>query len=331
VLGAPLPWLLGALFVATAGAVAGLPVFVPAGLRNMLLAVLGVVVGSGYSPERLGGAVAWLPTLAGVALYVAVAGGLGFLLLRRFGLDTPTAFFGAMPGGISEMVFLSGAFDGDMRAVALIHAIRILVTVTLIAAWAAIAGPTVASPEALSGIDISMRDTVYFIVAAAMGAAAGRILRLPAGFLLGPMLASALAQFIGIVDSRPPAEIAALAQIGIGAAIGSRFGGVRLHEMLRAGVAGGAVTALLASCALITVLTLTQISNIGGGALLLAFAPAGIAEMTAISATLELEPSFVAVHHLWRVLLIVSITPLLYRTIKWRHAPEKKMTSRHGG
>lgn len=322
-LGAPLPWLLGALFVATAASLAGLPVSVPSGLRNLMLAVLGVVVGSGYSPDRLGGAMGWLPTLAGVALYVAMAGGLGYLLLRRVGFDAPSAFFGAMPGGISEMVFLSGAFDGDMRTVALIHAIRILVTVTLVAAWTALAMPAGAAHGAVSEVGsavVSLRDAAGFVMAAASGAAAGRILRLPAGFLLGPMFATALAQFFGLIAARPPAEVAAVAQIAIGAAIGCRFAGVRVDEMLRAGAAGGAVTALLAACTLIAVLALGRVSDVDGGALLLAFAPAGIAEMTAISATLELEPSFVAVHHLWRVLLIVSVAPLVYRTVRWRVA-----------
>lgn len=47
--------------------------------------------------------------------------------------------------------------------------------------------------------------------------------------------------------------------------------------------------------------------------LFLAFAPAGIAEMTLIAMALGYDPAFVAVHQLARLLLVFAAAPLVFR------------------
>ncbi len=47
----PLPWMIGPLVAATIGAVSGVPILVPARLRDWLNAVLGVLLGCSFSPS----------------------------------------------------------------------------------------------------------------------------------------------------------------------------------------------------------------------------------------------------------------------------------------
>ena len=49
-------------------------------------------------------------------------------------------------------------------------------------------------------------------------------------------------------------------------------------------------------------------------AVLLAFAPGGVAEMSLIALALNVEPSFVAFHHIVRIFEIVLLAPIM---AKW--------------
>jgi uncharacterized membrane protein AbrB (regulator of aidB expression) len=55
--GLPLAWMIGAMLATTAGAMAGLPLAVPPVLRSLFVVVLGVMLGSSFTPailDRLG-------------------------------------------------------------------------------------------------------------------------------------------------------------------------------------------------------------------------------------------------------------------------------------
>ena len=76
-----------------------------------------------------------------------------------------------------------------------------------------------------------------------VGAAVGRLLRLPAAFMMGPMIVSAIAHLGGLTNSKPPGELVAAAQVVVGAGIGCRFVGAafdKLHKEIGASV-GAAV------------------------------------------------------------------------------------------
>src|ERR687897_1218245 len=88
----PLPWLLGALAATTTASLLGLGLAVPGSLRQPMIALLGVMLGGTFTPERLAGAAAWLPSLAALPFYVLAVGALILLYLRRMSdFDRPTA------------------------------------------------------------------------------------------------------------------------------------------------------------------------------------------------------------------------------------------------
>src|SRR3546814_9376692 len=76
----------------------------------------------------------------------------------------------------------------------------------------------------------------------------------------------------------------------------------------------GSTIILVASGLLFAVLLhpLTGLPTIG---IFLAFAPGGVAEMSLIALALSLDAALVATHHIVRILLIVVITPLLFRLL----------------
>lgn len=315
----PLPWMLGAVLAVSVAAMAGLRPAVPSPLRNGMLAILGVMLGSAFTPgliDRLG---PWLPSLAVLAATSAVTPFLAGAVFRRFGgFDRVTAYFAGTPGGINEMVMVGTALGGDERSIALVHALRILIVVFIVAAWfrlveGAAAGQGAASAPWLMDGDFGPADLAWLAAAAVIGRPLGRLLRLPAPQLTGPMVLAGVIHLAGLTALQPPAELIAVAQVVVGAALGARFVGANPFHLAR--------TAALAVGSSLVMLALAAAAAWGVSAgtglpfllLLLAYVPGGLAEMSLIGLALGMDVPFVATHHVVRIALVVAVAPLLFR------------------
>src|SRR5918994_5707259 len=161
----PLPWLLGALAATTAASLGGLELRVPERLRRPMIAVLGAMLGTTFTPERLEGALGWIASLAALPVYVLLVGALIFLYLRRCSEFDPTsAFFAATPGGLSEMIALSDQLGGDQRQVSLVHGARLLFIVSTIPFIAQVFGYE--PPERPSSLDLEFDPKGLAVLAA---------------------------------------------------------------------------------------------------------------------------------------------------------------------
>jgi uncharacterized protein len=306
-LGLPLPWLLGALAATTAASLVGLELRVPEGLRRPMIAVLGAMLGTTFTPDRLDGALGWLPTLSALPIYVALVGCLIFAYLRRFSAIDPTsAFFAATPGGLSEMIALSDQLGGDQRAVSLVHGARLLFIVATIPVLAWLFGH--APPARAFSLSLSFDPASLAVLAALAGVGylLARSLRVPAATFVGPLLGSA-AGLAGWIEVAPPYLLMALAQLVIGSSVGARFSGTPvalIGQTLLLG-AGAAVIMLLISLLLSGVLSL--LTGYSLVLLVLAFIPGGFTEMSLIALAMGVDPAFVVTHHSLRVFLVVLI------------------------
>ncbi len=326
----PLPWMIGALVATTATAIAHGVVYppparpllrVPLKLRNAMLVIVGIMLGGAFDPGVAGAPGAWLVSLLGLALYVPLALVMGFVYLRRaVGFDPITAYFTAAPGGLAELTFVGAAAGGDERRIALAHSIRIMLVVMILPfwlqlAWGYVPGARASLASAAAGIgplDLAL------LTACALGLPLARRLRLPAAHLTGPMLLSAAVHLLGWTDSAPPAALVAAAQVVIGAAIGMRFGGVRPAFVLRMACVSAGLTVLLAGLAIAFVAGLGPLTGLDRLALLLAYAPGGVAEMSLVALAMDVDPGFVATHHVVRIGLIVLLVPLTFRWLRPR-------------
>lgn len=117
----PLPWFLGALTFCLVASVAALPIERPKPLAIPMRIVLGVAIGSAFTPVLLGrmGQMTWsLLLLIPFMLFVI---GMGMLFYERFAkLDRATAFFAAVPGGLTDMTTMAEDAGAKPRSVILI-------------------------------------------------------------------------------------------------------------------------------------------------------------------------------------------------------------------
>ncbi len=314
----PLAWMLGAMVIVTIAALVRAPVHLPLSLRTAMMAVLGVMLGSSFSPEILGKAGEWVISLACLVPYLLIATGLCYAYFRAAaGYHPVTAFFSGVPGGLSEMIMLGTAMGGDVRAISLAHAARILLVVSVIPVWFQVAGsydPAMnAPPDQIHVADLSWDDILILSACAVLGLLAARRLRLPAAPLLGPMVLSAVVHLAGLTGSIPPVEAVAAAQIVLGTAIGCRFAGTATGAVLRAIVLALGALVILLVVAVCFALGLAFATGLAFDALLLAYAPGGLAEMTLIALSKNIDPAFVSAHHVVRIALLVTIAPILAR------------------
>lgn len=318
-LGMPLPMMLGSLVALALVAVAGLRPFgrapwLPERLRFALVPVIGVAIGAAFTPDLLAGALRWLPTVAGVILYVPLAHLAGFLIYRRLGgLDRPTALYAAMPGGLIEAIAMGEGAGADRQMLILLQFLRLILCIVLLPfGFMLLTGGPVGSAAGtqMHGADLPLgvSDVVLLVLAGVGGVLLGRRLRLPASVILGPMLCSAALHLTGLTRTVPPDWAIDLTQLVVGTSLGLRFLGLPRGTLARALRLAVANIAAALGLALVLALALHGAVGEATGTVLLAYSPGGVAEMTLVALSLQASVAFVSVHHLVRIVTAVAVT-----------------------
>lgn len=320
-LGLPMPWLLGGIFGSGAAAVAGLPAGLPRWLREGVLVVLGLMIGSTVQRDTLAYLSRWPISMAAVALYVAVVIGSMSLFLRRFArFDPVTAYFASAPGGFMAMTVIGGAFGGRERNIALTQGIRlVLVVFTIVFSYHLLLGVGTAPAAAggAAGLHLTPGQGGELAAIGAFGWLLGRFLRLPASAMLGPLVLMAVARLSNLVTPPPVPQLPLLmAEAVLGCRIGADFAGVQLRELARGMAMSLAATVWMLVLSLAFSLALRPLTGMPLDALFLALSPGGISGVSMIALALGIQPAFVTAHSLLRLLLILFAGPLVFRLTK---------------
>ena len=97
----------------------------------------------------------------------------------------------------------------------------------------------------------------------------------------------------------------------LGSSVGTRFAGIPLHRLLKFGALTFGGTAILMGTAALLAVVVSAITGLELVALLLAYAPGGVAEMSLIAFAIDADSGFVAVHHIVRIVFVMISVPLL--------------------
>jgi membrane AbrB-like protein len=319
-LGMPLPWMLGALFATMAASVANAPVKPPSRARPVVVAVIGVLLGSHFTPDVLGQAVAWGGSVAILLVYAVVVALIVVPFYRYVGrLDWRTAYFAGMPGGLAEMIELGEASGAKPAPIILAHSLRIVVTIVLIAFWFRIVeGHAVGAASGSMSGPLTFIDAAVMFGSAVVGALLGLRLRFPAPTFLGPLLVSALLHLTGATESVPPALLVSVAQVILGTVLGCRFLGIGLKTLGPAAALSVGATVLTLALALGAGWVMQEIAGVPVDQALLALAPGGLTEMGLIALAIHADVAFVALHHVVRILFVILLAPVAFHLLLGR-------------
>jgi len=313
--GLPLPMLLGPLVICLVAALAGARLQGMGQLGVFFRTFLGVAVGSSITPE----VVARLPeiglSLAFIPLFVLAVGLVGYPILRYgFGFNHPTAYYAAMPGGLQDMLVFGEEAGGDVRALGLIHATRVLVILTLAPIVLTLFWQLdLTAPPGVAARNIAPLQIVLMVLAALAGWKGAERVGLFGASILGPLILTAILSLSGVITQRPPSEIIWASQFFIGIAVGVKYAGVTARE-LRVDVSAGLVFS--AAVALVAGVFVYGIGYSGIAPKLeafLSFLPGGQAEMTIVAIIAGADLSFVVTHHILRIFVVILFAPVVSR------------------
>jgi uncharacterized protein len=314
----PLGLLLGSLvavgtLAATNRRVLGQALFLPPKLRMCFVPIIGVAIGGAFTPDIVQQAAAWWPSLLALLIYLPLLHWVGYHIYKRAGFTPQTAFYGAVPGGLIESVTMGEAAGADVQALVILQFLRLILTIiTVPFAFLLLTGHSVgsASGAVLPGTTPGIQDIAILTVAALLGVAIARALRLPGWIITGPILLSAAAHATGITHAVPPPWLVGCVQVILGAGLGARFAGMAGRTMVIAARAALLNAAIALTLALIAATLLAPIVQEPIAAVFLAYAPGGLAEMSLIALSLQISVVYVAAHHVARIIMAVAIAQI---------------------
>lgn len=315
VLGLPLPFLFGPMFACLAAALANRRMADMGLLAVFMRTVLGVAVGASITPALVQQLPGMAFSLAAMPLFVLAVGAVGYPLLRCcFGFSHPTAYYAAMPGGLQDMLVFGEEAGGNVRALSLVHATRILVIVT--AAPLLISHFWQVDLTAPPGAPLRDAAPLEVFLMLASGLAGWRLAAAAGMFgasIIGPMIAAAALSLAGLINHRPPAEIIWAAQFFVGLAVGVKYVGVTAAELRRYVVAGLVYSVPLAGLSILFFMAVRALALAPSLEALLAFLPGGQAEMVVVAIIAGADLAFVVSHHLMRLVFVILFAPVAAR------------------
>ena len=308
----PLPFLFGPLAACLLAALAGAPLAEQGVVSKGARTILGVAVGASVTPELVGRLPQMAASVAFVPLYVAAIGLVGVPFFRRVcGFDAATSYYAAMPGGLQDMVTFGQEAGGDVRALSLIHATRVLVIVTVVPFLLIhVFDRPLDQPIGAPAAELPLGQMALMAAAALIGWKGGERIGLFGATILGPLILTAALSLGGLIDTRPPREAILAAQFFIGVAIGVGYVGVTLRELRRDVLSGMVYVVILAILALIVTEAVVILGFADPVEGFLAFAPGGQAEMTVLGIVAGADLGFIVLHHLVRIVLVILGAPV---------------------
>jgi len=293
-----------------AAALAGRPLSVPAHITQAVLVVLGISLGAVVSRQLIQHVSAYPLTIGLLALATFCSTfGSSLYLQRVHGWDRTSAFLAGSPGALSQITILAVERGADLPGIAVVQTMRVIILTAALPMLLALTGTAPTSSFALLTPPASPMGLLALAAASLALALIFRLLKFPASWMFGAMIASGILHGTDLVQGGLPAWMRGMALIGIGAVIGSRFARMRMKTLLGHinAALGSFAVAILVSAAFVGLIVLT--TSVRPGDLIVAFAPGAMDAMLALALTLHIDPIFVGAHHLARFVFVTIATP----------------------
>ena len=318
--GLPLPWMLGPLFLLTTLASLGVRMRFPKTAKEPVIGFLGIYLGSSVVQTGLLFELSWSITLAFMALFTLAATLTGFFYFRVVaGYGRKESFLASLPGALA---YISVYIDDKIPPAKIVisQSARVLFVVGLapfVHEWLTGREPNRINELRPEAFELGWIQSLF--LATLFSAPAIWLflrLKIPNAWFFGGLTTSLLCYSLGVADVQPPDWVLQLMLVLIGTMIGLRFSGVNLKRFIRYLLHGFNATLILLTLTYATAMGVSALLDMEPVRLFLAFAPGGVHEMAAIAFAYAIEPTFVTLHHVVRILLISLLVPLVNGIIR---------------
>jgi hypothetical protein len=313
----PLAWMLGPMLAISIAALSGIKVKMPKLALSAILIILGLHIGNYIDQNLLSQMKDWIWTSMVMFFYILVSIFIVSKYLQKFSsYKEKTSIFSAAPGALGPLLILAEYEKSDLSQVATAHLIRLIIIITLFPFFVVNFSPTEAiTIEKFNYMDQNHLDLIILLIVSIVLIYIFDKIKVPAPLLAGALVASGILQITEIASYKLPDQSINFCLLILGASVGCRFADKSLNEVIRNTTHSFVATVLLVLLGIIAAIVASYFVENNFLTLLLSYCPGGIYEVAVIAIAFNLDPNFVAFHHIIRLLMILFTIPVILKLI----------------
>ena len=314
----PLAWMIGPMIATSIAALNGLQVLMPKLALSSILIILGLHIGNYIDQNLLNQMFNWIWTTIIMFFYIVVSILIVSKYLQKFsGYNQKTSIFSAAPGALGPLLILAEYEKSDLSQVATAHLIRLIIIITVFPFLIVSLSPIeLVEVEKFDYGSQNHWELILLIFVSLIFIFFFDKIKIPAALLSGSLVASGILQIFEIASYKLPDASINFCLLILGASVGCRFANKTFKEIANNSFHGLVATILLVILGLIAAFIATFFVDTNFLSLILSFCPGGIYEVAVIAIAFDLEPDFVAFHHIIRLLFILFIVPVILRLLE---------------
>tara|TARA_B100001057_G_C22706459_1_gene893951 strand:+ start:2 stop:1078 length:1077 start_codon:yes stop_codon:yes gene_type:complete len=314
----PLAWMLGPMIVTSIAALVGLKVQMPKLALNSILIILGLHIGNYIDQNLFDQMINWIWTSVIMLMYIIICIIIVAKYLQKFsGYSEKASIFSAAPGALGPLLILAEHEKTDLSQVATSHLIRLIIIITVIPFI--IVNNTSTETLLLNQFDYMSQNhlhLIFLIIVSLFFIFVFNKFKVPAALLSGTLFASGLLQIFDIASYKLPDTSINFCLLILGASVGCRFAEKTVKEIANNSLHSIVATTILVVLGLIAAYIATFFVDTNILTLILSFSPGGIYEVAVIAIAFDLDPDFVAFHHIIRLLFILFTIPIFLKVLE---------------
>ena len=314
----PLAWFLGPMIITSIAALSGLKIIMPKIVLSFILIILGLHIGNYIDQNLFNQMLDWIWTSLIMLIYIIVCILVVAKYLQKFAsYDEKASIFSAAPGALGPLMILAENEKTDLSQVATSHLIRLIIIITVIPfIVVSNTGNESLVNDNFNYLAQNHLNLILLIIASLFFIFVFDKIRVPAALLSGTLFASGLLQITDIASYKLPDESINFCLLILGASVGCRFAEKTVKEIANNSLHGIVATTIFVLLGLLAAYIATFFVDTNILTLILSFSPGGIYEVAVIAIAFDLDPDFVAFHHIIRLLFILFTVPIFLRVLE---------------
>ena len=319
----PLAWMLGPMLVVSIAALSGIKVQMPRLALSIILIILGLHIGNYIDQNFINQMKDWIWTSTIMFGYILLSIFIVSKYLQKYsGYKNKSSIFSAAPGALGPLLILAEYEKSDLSQVATSHLIRLIIIITVfpffVVNFSENEAMEVAKFEYLNQNHLNL---LILLTSSILLILIFDKIGIPAALLSGTLVASGILQISEIASYKLPEQSINYCLLILGASVGCRFADKSVNEVAKNTFHSFIATLLLVVLGVIAALIAGYFVDTDFLTLLLSFCPGGIYEVAVIAIAFDLDPNFVAFHHIIRLLMILFTVPLILKIVDKKKAP----------
>ena len=309
----PLAWFLGPMLATSLAALMGLKIKMPRLVLSSILILLGLYIGNYIDKDLFSQIHEWALTSVIMLFYILISIFVVSKYLQKYSnYEKKTSIFSSAPGALGPLMILAEDQKSDLSHVATSHLIRLIIIITIFPFFVNsyyVGGQLQEVQQNFENQNIY--HLFILIIFSIILILFFNKIKFPAALLAGTLVASGILQITEIASYKISPDIVDYCLLILGSSVGCRFANKTFYEISKDAFHSLVATFLLVFLGLLAAYVASLVIDKNIFSLILSYCPGGIYEVAVIAIFFDLDPEFVAFHHIIRLLLILLIVPII--------------------